>query len=189
MIVSINILKQLAMSNLKSGWLSKSFLLMFLFVILFSSCKKDEVDPDYVGTWSATGTLTEDGISTQIKDNMIFSRSGFTELVQVYDATTSKYIDYIKLIGTLTVTATTMNITVTEIGISSFDIISGKPTGTIATYKDGTSQFNTLFAQTGLSKTFKSEYSVSGNQITIKTDNNNDGDYLDVDEVSVYTKE
>ena len=178
------------MSNLKSKWLSKSFLLISVFVILFSSCKKnDEVNPDYVGTWSAIETMTESGVSMQYKDIITFSKGGFNDLGQLYDASTSKYIDYVKLNGTISVSGTTMNVKITEIGVSSFDMISGKPTGTIVTYKEGSSQYESLFTTTGQPKSFKSEYSVSGNKMTIKTDNNNDGDYTDANETTIYTKQ
>jgi hypothetical protein len=170
-------------------WLNKSGLLIFTFVILFSSCRKDTVNPDYVGKWSAIEIFTENGVSIQYKDIMTFSTGGFNDLGQLYDASTSKFIDYIELNGTISVSGTTMSVMITEIGFSSFDMISGKPTGTIVSYKEGSSQFESLITQSGQPKSFTSEYSVSGNEMTIKTDNNNDGDYTDLNETIVYTKQ
>jgi hypothetical protein len=177
------------MSKLKC--LSKSVLLLSLIVVLFSSCNKkdNELNPDYVGTWMALQTITQDGYSIQFKDIMTFTKDGFSDLGQVYDVTTSKFIDYVKLNGTLSVSAAVMNINITEIGISSFDPISGAPTGMITMYKEGTSQYDLIFTQTGQPKTFKSEFSVDGTILTLKTDNNNDGDFTDINETSLYTKQ
>jgi hypothetical protein len=56
-------------------------------------------------------------------------------------------------------------------------------------YKEGSAEFEAILSQSEQSKTFESEYSVSGDKFTLKTDNNDDGDYLDGDEVTVYTKQ
>ena len=51
------------------------------------------------------------------------------------------------------------------------------------------SQFSSLLSQSGMEKTFKSEYSISANNLTLKTDINKDGDYNDENEVTIYTKQ
>jgi hypothetical protein len=176
------------MSKFKS--FSKSILLLSLIIVLFSSCKKDnEPIPDYVGTWMALQTITQDGMSIQFKDLMTFTKDSFSDLGQVYDVTTSKFVDYVKLNGTMTISGALMNINITEIGVSSFDPISGAPTGIISMYKEGTSQYDLIFTQTGQPKTFKSEFSVAGTILTLKTDNNNDGDFTDINETTLYTKQ
>jgi hypothetical protein len=170
---------------------SNSVLLLSVIIVLFSSCNKkdNELNPDYVGTWMALQTITQDGVSIQFKDLMTFSKDGFSDLGQVYDVITSKYIDYVKLNGTMSVSGDVMNINITEIGVSSFDPISGAPTGIISMYKEGTSQYDLIFTQTGQPKTFKSEFSVAGTVLTLKTDNNNDGDFTDINETTFYTKQ
>lgn len=178
------------MRNLKLKWFSKSVLLFSTLVVLFTSCKKDdEINPDYVGSWATIETMSLDGIPTQFKDIMTFSKSGFNDLGQIYDESTSKYIDFIKLNGTISVSGTTMNVKITSIGVSTFDMITRQFTGTIVMNKEGSSVFNNLLTETDQPKSFVSEYSVSGNTMTIKTDNNNDGDYTDADETTVYTKQ
>lgn len=158
-------------------------------VIMLSSCSKnDEVNADYVGTWSAVATISESGNSIQCKDKFTFTQSGFSDMFQLCDPTTGKYIDYLKLSGTMIVSDNAMNMKATEIGVSTTDV-TGYPTGTIIMYKEGSSVFTSLFSQTGLSQTNKSIYEVSGSKMTLKTDNNNDGDYTDAGETTVYTKE
>jgi hypothetical protein len=123
-----------------------------------------------------------------MKDVMTLSESGFSDLYQVYNPRTNKYTDYIKIGGLLSVSGSTMTIKATEIGVSTFDLTTGYPTGSITTYKEGSSQFESLFTLSGQAKTQKSEYSIEGNKLTVKTDNNNDGDYTDADEIIVYTR-
>jgi hypothetical protein len=112
---------------------SKSVLLFSLLIVVFSSCSKkdNEVNPDYVGTWIALQTITQDGVSMQFKDIMTFLQDGFSDRGQIYDVSTSNYIDYVKLNGTISVSGAIMNINITEIGVSSVDPISGAPTGII----------------------------------------------------------
>jgi hypothetical protein len=112
---------------------SKSVLLFSLLIVVFSSCSKkdNEVNPDYVGTWIALQTITQDGVSMQFKDIMTFTQDGFSDRGQIYDVSTSNYIDYVKLNGTISVSGAIMNINITEIGVSSVDPISGAPTGII----------------------------------------------------------
>lgn len=158
-------------------------------VIMLSSCSKDdEVSADYMGTWSADVTVSESGNSIQCKDKYTFTQSGFSDLLQLRDPSTGKYIDYMKLNGTMSVSGNAMNMKVTEIGVSSVDV-TGYPTGTIIMYKEGSSVFTSLFSQSDLPQAFKSVYEVSGSKMTLKTDNNNDGDYTDDGETTVYTKE
>jgi hypothetical protein len=90
--------------------------------------------------------------------------------------------------GTISVSGNIMNFKITEIGVSSVDFNS-MPTGTIVTYKEGSGQYNKLFDQLGQPKSFNSEYVVIGNKMTIKTDNNHDGDCTDANETSVYIKQ
>jgi hypothetical protein len=56
-------------------------------------------------------------------------------------------------------------------------------------YKEGTPQFDNIFSQTGQTQTFGFEFSISGNTLTVYSDYNSDGDYLDEDEAVVYTKQ
>ena len=180
------------MKNLKFKSLTHLVFALTIVVIISSSCKKDgEINPDYVGTWAVImpSIPTDTGYTSGFKDNMTFTKSGFTDLIQMPGESADKWIDYLSMKGSITVSGNMINVTITEFGISSFDVITGKPTGTIISYKEGSSTFNDILNNSGQAKTFNSEYSVSGNKMTLKTDNNEDGDYLDSDETTVYTRQ
>jgi len=185
----INQLKIKKMNNSRIKWLSRSIIVISIFAATISSCKKDDPDPEYVGSWATTQAVFNEDVILQIKNIMTFTTDSYTDLTQVLDEATNEYIDYFKLFGALTVDESIMHIDIDEIGLSSVDVLSGKPTGTIVMYKEGTPQFDNIFSQTGQSQTFGFEFSISGNTMTVYSDYNSDGDYLDEDEAIVYTRQ
>jgi hypothetical protein len=179
------------MRTIEFTWRFKLTIALFTLVIFFTSCvKEDEVTPDYVGTWISDVPIpTATGYTKGLRDIMTFSENRVVDLIQLPDGTLNQWIDYMNMKGSLSVSGNIMTVTISEIGISTMNAVTGKPTGTIISYKDGSAEFETILSQSDQSKVFVSEYSVSGNQMTIKTDNNNDGDYSDALETTVYTRQ
>ncbi|MBC8004363.1 MAG: hypothetical protein H7X84_02725 [Verrucomicrobia bacterium] len=166
----------------------RAAVVMAVVVSFNSSCSEDEVIlPDYAGSWEAVASVQGASGYTQIKDIMTFTETGFTSLSQV-EQPVSKWTDFASMEGTMEVHGDIMSIMVTEIGISSISGINGQPTGIITSYKKGTAEYDALFAKLGESKNFESKFTVSGTKLTLQTDKNNDGDYLDDLETIVYTK-
>jgi len=164
-----------------SNFSKQSMLFFSVLVLLLSSCSKDDaVGPDYVGSWSST--TTESGLS--IRENMTFTKDGVTQLSQMSIPTTNLWMDIIKATATLSVTGSTMTITYTGIGMTSD--INGSIT---VMYPVGSSDFQTYLTVNGFTPSYISKYSVSGNKLTIMTDNNGDGLYTGTDETKVYTKQ
>lgn len=178
------------MKYLKLRELFKLAIVLVTLVVFCSSCKKDdEVASDYVGTWIAMESIPTASGYTAFRDVMTFSENSVIDLMQIPGESTDDWIDYMNLKGSISVSGNLMTVTIAEIGISSVNAITGMPTGTIISYKEGSAEFETILSQAEQPRTFESEYSVSGDKLTLKTDNNNDGDYLDEDEVTVYTKQ
>jgi hypothetical protein len=170
----------------KSISIRKSILFFSFLVFVLSSCSKDDtVNPEYVGTWSAT--MVSSGM--QIKDNMTFTKDGFSEVGQLYNASTSKWINYMKSTGSISINGTTMTVTYKGIGISAVDPISGYPTGSIIMYGSSSTEFQSILSSSGQAITFDSKFSVSGNKLTLMTDNNGNGIYTDPGETTEYTKQ
>lgn len=178
------------MNSSKFRGIHRLVLMLTALLIFSSSCKKDdEVTSDYVGTWIAVESIPTASGYTSIRDVMTFTENSVIDLIQFPGGSTDQWIDYMNLKGLVSVSGNMMTVTIAEIGISSLNAVTGMPTGTIVSYKEGSTEFENILRLSGQSKTFKSEYNVSGNKLTIKTDNNNDGDYLDEDEVTVYTRQ
>lgn len=180
------------MKNLNLKEFYKIVAFMAIVLIFISSCKKDEpatpkVDPtapNYVGTWIAIEPITAD---IQMKDIITLTETSFTDLGQI-GLSANLWVDYISMKGSISVNGKLMTVTITDLGLTSFNSLN-IPTGVITSYKTGSAGFEDLITQSGQPKIFNSEYSVSGNQLTLKTDLNADGDYLDESETTVYTKQ
>jgi hypothetical protein len=175
------------MKNLKQRRL---FLLgIMLVAVLFagSSCSKDDEvseSAEYVGTWQASTDL--EGI--EAKETLILTSNTFNIKYQIKDPTSGAWVDYIAMKGSIAVNNKIITGTIKEIGIA-FDFLTGEPTATMTTYAEGSSMFNLIISESVGGATFTSEYSVSGNTLTLKTDDNGDGDYLDEGESEMFTKQ
>jgi hypothetical protein len=178
------------MKNLKFRKMLKLAFVLTVIVMISTSCKKDdEVSPDYVGTWIATESSSETTGGSQTQEIITFTTNEVYNLIKMSGATAGVWVDYASMKGTISVSGNKMSVTVNELGISPFDQITGLPTGAITSYKAGSSTFDILMGKSGQNKIFTSEYSVSGNKLTLKSDNNDDGDYLDEGESTVFTKQ
>ena len=182
------------MRNLKFIPFYKVAALLAIFVIFSSSCKKDNKKDnpnnlDYVGAWITMDSTSTDYGYVESKDILTLTETSRTNLIQAHiPIPIDFWIDYASLKASISVNGNIMDGNVTEVGIVSVNTATGLPTGKMTIYKEGTTEFDTLLSGAGQSKTFKSEYSVAGNKLTIKTDINKDGDFLDAKETRVYTK-
>lgn len=172
----------------------KTSLLLFIAasILTVSSCKKDDDDDnkqtDYVGIWATEETVPTDEGSITIKDVITFSENSFTEVAKVKDPSTDKWVDLLGRKGSINANTGEMNVTLTEAGATTVDI-KGEPTGVLVYYKDGTSEFAELLLEMEMSKNYKAKYTISGNSLTLKADNNNNGSFDDEDEVHIFTKQ
>lgn len=169
--------------------LMQLFTVLALVLIFSASCKKDETKEPYLGTWSYNDTMTEDGITMQVKDIITLTKDKFTNMGQVKNPLTNEWIDAFGMKGELSVTGDKMNLIITEMGMTSYDSMTGMPTGTIIYYTEDDVEFDGLLDEMEMPQTVSSEFFIAGDKLTIKTDYNSDGDYTDEDETTVYTKQ
>src|SRR5665648_1121431 len=95
------------MRNLKFIRLVKLVFALALMVIISSSCKKDdEINPDYVGTWIAVESIPTASGYTEIRDIMTFSENSVIDLMQIPGESTDKWIDYMNIKGSISVSYT-----------------------------------------------------------------------------------
>ncbi len=167
----------------------KSFLVIALFALAFSSCKKDDPDPDYAGTWVTIGTLSDGTSSMEMKELIILSGGKFEQIVQIKNTTTNQWVNYIGFKGTFTVSQKKLSIKITEAGMSAMSPITQLPTGQIEYIKSTDALFTEFLQAFETPETFEMEYEVNGNEITFKSDYNNDQDYSDAGETRTYTRQ
>ncbi|HEY3371567.1 MAG TPA: hypothetical protein VGK10_11995 [Prolixibacteraceae bacterium] len=177
------------MKNLNSLQFYKVAALMALLMIVVVSCKDDDpVLPAYAGTWAATESIPTETGYTSIKDIVTLTETSFAELGQM-EIGTGNWKDIASLKGTMTVSGNSLHITLTDVGMTTLNMLTGLPTGTIITYHEGSAEFNDQLSQMEQPKTYVTQFSISGNQLTLLTDINLDGDYTDEYETGVYTRQ
>jgi len=147
----------------------------------------EPVNTDYVGTWMVIAPFTTDYGDISLKKIITFTDRSVAQLGQL-QILSNTWMNYVSMKGSLSVNGNLMTVSITELGMSSSNSL-GIPTGDIISYQSGSAEFDKLLSDTGQPGTFSSQYSVLGNQLTLKTDANFDGDYLDANEITVYTKQ
>jgi hypothetical protein len=165
------------------------FTALCMVIFFITACEKEEDVPDYVGTWIATGSFTEEEVTLEMKDILTLKTSSLTEVLQIKNPLTDNWLDYLGLKGSLTVSDNTMSIVLNELGMSSFDMMTGMPTGNITYYSKEQNEFDQLISESGMPETYSAQFSVSGGSLTFKVDINEDGDFDDEGEVTIYTKQ
>lgn len=151
--------------------------------------KEDEIKNDYLGTWSTTRSMILPSGYQESKEIITFSETHFENIVQLFDITKDKWINYMSTKGTLSVHNNLMNVHLSDLGISSFDGPTGKFTGNITSYAAGTNEYKAILALSGQKEDFISWYNISDNKMILKIDANDDGDYTDADDVNEYTRQ
>jgi hypothetical protein len=166
-------------------------LLMFI-VLLHSSCDKDEDEiPDYVGKWE-----TEINVPVE---------TGFQTVVFTLDLKTDAFIEtfnasyyslgrvYFKSVaneGTVSTQVNSINFYPTKIIKTSYYDNEMKNVDFSESYTNKDEDF--ISKLEGLTLEMinqKMEYNIVGNILTLKADKNNDGDYSDIFETIVYTRQ
>lgn len=177
------------MTQLKNKGI-RALMVLLVLTAAFTSCKKDNKDEeqnaDYVGTWSSGS----DDSSTSQNGNiqiLTLTKNNFDAMVKTKNDQ-GQWVNSFALKGTMTVNGNKMNVHISQFG-SSINPLTREQTNTMTYYNEGSLIFETLMASSGREKDFQSEYSVSGNKLTLKTDMNNDGNYSDADESMVYTRQ
>lgn len=157
-----------------------------LFLLILTACEQEIPTPGYVGTWVSEQNDPES--NTKLRTLLDFSEKSFTNLGQVMDSATQHWIDFIGVKGRINIDDNIMNVSITEMGISGFDIISGTPTGKIYYYRYDQTEFSRMLKSSDMNKTYQSEFSLEGNQLILRTDKNNDGDFDEDNEIVVFRR-
>ncbi len=175
--------------NFKISSMVKSLFFIALMAVVFSSCKKDDPDPDYVGTWVTIGALSDGISSMEMKELIILSSGKFEQIVQIKNPNTNQWVNYIGFKGTFNTSEKKLNIKITEAGIAATSPITKLPTGQIEYLKSTDELFKEFMEAFETPETYEMEYEVNGGEITFKSDYNNDQDYNDPGEARTYIRQ
>ncbi|MFC2086853.1 hypothetical protein ACFLSA_01650 [Bacteroidota bacterium] len=160
-----------------------------LSIFILISCEKEN-EPEYVGKWKYIGKIYfTDGSSFDLKEIITFSSSGFDILDQLKEESSDNWVNQVSYSGSLTVRDKKMSMKITKVGLSTWDPITGLPTGQLNYYYEDNKDFATILNDLGFDQNIKTEYSISDDEMTLKFDFNNDGDFTDENEGTlIYTK-
>lgn len=176
------------MKQLKNKWIS-AFMVLLVITAAFTSCKKDEntvQSADYVGKWNSD-VITSDS-EPDSKHNLTLTKNTFEDMV-LTKVSSGEFVNSIIVKGSMTATNNVMNVHVSEIGVSEINDQTKEPTGNVTSYKEGSLLYGLILDQSGRKADFQSEYTVNNNKLTLKTDINKDGDFLDANETTTYNRQ
>lgn len=182
------------MKELTNKWIRTLLVLLVATAVFSTSCTNDDDEDDdgeiqsYEGKWTSNANMFSDETSGEYKDIMTLTGKTFEDRFQTpaTDAA-DKWEDSLVLKGTILSSGNTMDVHVSEIGIS-VDPITGEPTGNITYFKEGSLVFKAIMDKSEQNQDFKLGYSVSGDILTLKHDKNGDGDHSDINESIEYTR-
>jgi len=165
---------------------TKVWFLLLAFIVVIIACEDDEgenldeVIPDeLIGNWEVI--ITDGGV--EFKKTLTLTKDEFIRLDLEKDNNEWYADEGFK--GTCTVSGNELTLTFTHWGFSDYDEVT-QTYGDYIWYGSGTAEYDYMIAFLE-GATFKAEYSVSGNQLTYKWDENRDGIYS-AEETTVYEK-
>jgi len=148
---------------MKNHKLSTAFALFGLLIITFSSCKKEEDNPLYVGTWVNIQSLDifEVGMPIPVRTTIILSKStiNYTVAIQLDD----QFEDVGGMKGNITVTEDVFILTPTSLGtINESEVI--------VWINKGEPGWEEALADWEMDETETAEYYLEGNSLTLSID-------------------
>ncbi len=159
-------------------WLSVALIMCLMFSV--NSCGNDDDDdgngnnvPSYVGTWE----LEDDGFMQEL----VITESTFKMTLSLFEE--DVWIDLMLVEGSYTVSGDIFTLTVTRIGILREDM-SGMDYYT----PDDPDWDLILEDEFDMDGTFEVKFKVTGNQLTVISDENGDGFFDPVEEGETFTK-
>ena len=153
------------------------YILLGLIIIGGIACNEED-EPEYVGSW----VTTQQTLCGEAQNKLTLTESNFTVIVS-QKISTNLYIDVAGIKGGLAVTEN--NVVLTPSAVASID--STGSTG-LVWYEKGSDEYNAInddFFE--IPDNVTGEYEINGDELTMKMDNNGDGEY-GTDEILVYTR-
>lgn len=175
----------------------KTKLLILLIVAVIMGCEKDEEGPAYVGTWEyyeEDEVLQTEPIQITLSSKMVLTLTTNTwQMIMRIKVPPliSDFENYMGFKGTMTVDGEDVEIVFREVGLreineETFSFIDDE----ITWYSQATdpNMFGMLFDEYGPSQTtISGKLIVEGGKLTMKMDENQNGQY-EPDEITVFTK-
>ncbi|RZT95773.1 hypothetical protein EV201_0398 [Ancylomarina subtilis] len=162
-------------------WLT--VVLMMCLVFSVNSCKNDDDDngdnatPSHVGTWQL---LDDGGLEKQV---LVITESTFKMTASVYIE--DEWVDFMIVEGSYSVDGNIFMLTITRLGViadeETYEMVYFTP--------DDLEEWELLLEEEfEMEDHFEAKFVVSGNKLTIITDDNDDGVFDPIEEGETFTK-
>jgi hypothetical protein len=157
------------------------YLVLLSLLMIFTSCEKEDKTPGYIGVWEMTNSITEDGITLNMKDVLTLEEGNFIESIQMKYG--DQYLEILVMKGDLVATETKFSFTITSIGALNSNTLD------MDWYNEGTDAFDSFLREElqYTTNSYSIAYSVEGKVLILKSDMNGDGVISDSEKLK-YTK-
>lgn len=157
-------------------WLTVALVLCLM--VGMGACKEDDDNStSYIGTWERT----DDSEFGMVKQVLVISEASFNMSMKIN--LLNAWMDMMVIKGTYTVNGDIFTLTITEIGVPNEDM-SG-----LVYYTPNDAEWEEILAdEAEIEDSFDAKFELSGNTLTIITDDNYDGTFDPVEEGETFTR-
>lgn len=156
--------------------------LIFISIVLFHSCKSDE-DTRYIGSWRSINREENGEIVYMTIRTLILTTSTYEETYHIRRDDSGVTVGILGMKGRLSFSRHYMIFSLEELGACARDEMD-KCTDKVDWFSEGSVYWDLNIPY--FSKIVRGEYEVDGNNLILKRDLNNDGDYGDTGESVIF---
>ena len=180
-------LKTKAMKDRKQIGLNRIVILLFVTLIIISSCKKeDEDNTGYYGKWMAGKAVPSTGGFAKVNYYLTLSNPNrFNESFFIY----TQGIKYVSIDGSISVLENNMEFNAEKISFSNYDVQKEKLDPPYYVITNDQEIETALHSLVKVTSGHNAEFSLNGNKLTLIVDYDENGNSLDYDEILIYTRQ
>lgn len=174
------------MKNLSYLLFISSFILM-----IHSSCDYDkDATPGYIGKWVTSKPIAGTSGYVSINYSLSLTYNTFTETFLIDVGQYPKEARFVTMEGSVSVAGNMMKLIVHKLTFSKYNSTTHSASTTYETLMFTDDDFGFIYEGIGLSASnHQLEYEISDNQLNLKIDYDIDGDYSELYETIVYTRQ
>ncbi len=183
------------MNNRKHSEKNRFCVLLIVILIIISSCKKDdENNSGYFGKWMAAKAVpATSGYAPYLDVSYyltFFNTNRFNESFYLHtqDYNYRPMIKYVSIDGSFLVSGNNMEFKVEKISFSNYNAQKEVLESPYSISNDQEIK-NALHSFIKITSSHNAEFSLNGNKLTLSVDYNENGNYLDYDEVLAYKRQ
>lgn len=169
----------------------KVVILLSILIIISASCKKDdEVSSSYYGKWTTVKAVPSSGGFIERKYDLTLSKMNkYNESFFIETGGMFKNSEYVSIDGTFIILENHMQFNAEKISISKYYSANNYVDSPYSIITDSLDIDNMLSGFIKVTSGHKAEFSLNGNKLTLSVDYDENGNYLDYDEILIYTRQ